>query len=69
MLIDGFTEVGDSQLLLVEELLTYNEAKTQCEGLTSNLVEFWNEQEWNEVTLTLQYRADGVDGPQEIERS
>ena len=53
MLIDGFTEVGTSLLLLVEEVLTYNEAKTRCEGFDSKLVEFWNHQEWNEVTKTL----------------
>ena len=50
MLIDGFTEVGASLLLLIEEVLTYNEAKTRCEGFDSKLVEFWNDQEWNEVT-------------------
>ena len=55
MSIDGFTEVGNSKLLLVEELLTYSEAKTRCKGSASNLAEFWNDQEWNEVTDNLPY--------------
>ena len=46
----GWSRVGGSVLLHVDEQVTRVEAKRRCEDLDSQLVEIWSEQEWNEVS-------------------
>ena len=45
-----FDKVGNSLVLHVDEDLRYEEAKTRCEiSYDAQLVEFWDNEEWNEV--------------------
>ena len=46
---ESFTTVGNSEMLIVEEKLTFYQAEEKCRERGSKLVEFWNEDEWNEV--------------------
>ena len=45
----NFTKVGNNMLLMIDETLDYNDAKTSCADLGSQLVEFQNLQEYAEV--------------------
>ena len=45
-----FTNVGNSKMLIVEEKLTFFEAEEKCREKGSALVEFWNADEWKEVS-------------------
>ena len=60
----GWAKVGGSMLFHVDTPDTQKNAQEHCENLDSKLVEFWSEEEWNEVSLhfqshriTLQYAA------------
>ena len=44
-----FTQVGDTQLLFVNEVLPFADAERYCESKDSKLVEFWSIAEWKEV--------------------
>ena len=46
---ENFTTVGNSKMLIVEKRLPFIEAEENCRDMGSELVEFWNEDEWNEV--------------------
>ena len=46
---EDFMTVGNSSILIVEEKLPFFEAEKKCKAMGSNLVEFWTEDEWNEV--------------------
>ena len=45
----NFTTVGNSKMLIVEKKLPFIEAEENCRDMGSELVEFWNEDEWKEV--------------------
>ena len=45
----NFTQIGDSQVWLSEEELSYRDARGKCHQLGSHLVEFQSENEWSEV--------------------
>ena len=45
-----FEEVGDSMLHYVNTSLEYGNAKMWCQGLGAQLVEFWTEQEYRDVS-------------------
>ena len=47
---ESFTTVGNSKMLIVEEKLPFFEAEEICRDKGSALVEFWNEDEWKEVS-------------------
>ena len=47
--LEDFMTVGKSSILIVEEKLPFFEAEKSCKAMDSNLVEFWTEDEWNEV--------------------
>ena len=51
ILIIEFTKVGNKWLLLEKQHATYHEAVARCEALDSELVEFSNVQEYDEVDL------------------
>ena len=43
-------KVGDSTLHYVNTELEYSDAKMWCQGLGAQLVEFWTEQEYQDVS-------------------
>ena len=49
----NFEEVGDSMLYHVNTYLNYNNAKKWCQGLGAQLVEFWTEKEYQDVSCYL----------------
>ena len=49
--IGNFTKVGNNMLLVIDENLKYDDAKTKCSELGSQLVEFQDEYEYNEVII------------------
>merc|ERR1712027_271454 len=46
---ESFTIVGNTLVRYFESNKTYVEARRQCLSLGSQLLEIWNEDEWNEV--------------------
>ena len=52
-LVWDFEEVGDSMLHYVNTSLEYGAAKMWCQGLGAQLVEFWTEQEYQDVSAYL----------------
>ena len=46
---ENFTTVGNSKMLIEERKLSFIEAEDNCKDMGSQLVEFWNEDEWKEV--------------------
>ena len=49
--LENFTQVGETRVLLVKDMLSYSDAKAMCERMNSTLVEFWNEEEWTRVRI------------------
>ena len=47
---DPFIYVGNSKVLYNEAEMTFYEAKEACATMGSNLVEFWDEQDWGQVS-------------------
>ena len=45
--------VGNTLVRYFDSNKTYVEARRQCLSLGSQLLEIWNEDEWNEVNLTV----------------
>ena len=46
---DLFTRVGNTLVHYIDQNKTYEEAKSYCSSSNSQLLEIWNEEEWNEV--------------------
>ena len=54
-----FNEVENSFVLHVRAKLPYEEAKVRCQlSHDAHLLEFWNEDEWNEVMIII-YKLEG----------
>ena len=45
-----FTNIGNSEVLYVNEKLVYTDAERRCREKGSRLAEIWSEEEWIEVT-------------------
>ena len=50
-----FVKIGNTMVRYMDERVTHEEAKHQCEALESALVEFWNNAAWSEVISRKKY--------------
>ena len=51
----NFAEVGDRLMLWVEEKKTFDGAERHCKARGAKLIEFWNDQEWDEASVQTNY--------------
>ena len=52
---ETFAEVGDRLMLWVEEKKTFDVAESYCNVRGAKLIEFWNDQEWDEASVQTNY--------------
>ena len=47
---DVFTNISGSQVMFVNQRMTFEEAETNCKGKGATLVEMWTLEEWKEIS-------------------